>query len=431
MLVKFTVQNYLSFKNRTTIDLTATSLTEYRADNIIKSPINNVSLLKSLVLYGGNSSGKSNLFKAIKFVRRFILMSSKDSQADEPIDIEPFRLSLETINEPSYFEIEFIHESVKYRYGFEADTDKIYKEWLFSTSKNKEHLLFDRDLKNFEISKKFDETSKNLIRITRDNALFLSVCAQFNIALAIDLLKSIGDIQYVSGTEDRFIMDYTTEMLSDPEKSVYVNNFIKGANLGFNKIKTEKISLTAEMLTKNKVPKEIQKIILDSNEENTIITTQHTVYDKNNKPVDEAYFNLMASESLGTRKYYSLAGPIIDTLIKGKTLIIDEFDARLHPLLSKAIIQLFNSSDNNPYGAQLIFASHNSFFINSNSRLFRRDQIIMTDKDKYGITEMKSLYEKKIRKDASFEKDYLLGKYQGVPDLEISNQLFLFDDNAI
>ncbi|MDC6364699.1 MULTISPECIES: ATP/GTP-binding protein [Flavobacteriaceae] len=428
MLVKFTLSNFLSFKNETVIDLNASSLSEYRDENIFNLSINNLSLLKSLVIYGANSSGKSNLFKAIKFVRRMILNSSKDSQAEESIKVEPFLLSTENRLKPSYFELEFIAGKKQYRYGFEVDMLKIHKEWLYEVKKTTENLLFERTLQDIVISNKFDSASNNLTTITRENALFLSVCAQFNITSAIEIIKGISDIQYLSGVDDRSTIDFTVDLLNDPEYGIYVNNFIKGARLGFEEIKTKEISLTEEVLAKSNIPQEIRKFLLEKREKNTIVTTKHLVFDDKNNASDEIYFNLIANESLGTRKYFSLAGPIIDTLLKGKTLIIDEFDARLHSHLSQSIIRLFNSMENNPNNAQLIFASHNSTFINPTNELFRRDQIIISEKNEFGASKMESIYAKGIRKDASFERDYLSGKYNGVPvNIEISNQLPLFE----
>jgi AAA15 family ATPase/GTPase len=428
MLVKFTVENYLSFKNRATLDLTATSLTELRSTNLYTSPLKNLTLLKSMVIYGANSNGKSNLFKAISFARSFILNSSKDSQADEAIEVQPFCLSTESIEKPSFFELVFIHDAIKYRYGFEVDEEQIHKEWLYVTTKNKEQLLFERDFQDITITKKLDAASSNLTSITRKNALFISVCAQFNIPTAIAILKALNNVQYISGLQDRFTVNFTIDMMDNPEKKKYIDSFIAGANLGFEETKVERFKLTEEILEKGKVPKEIRKLILESDEENVVVSTKHTVYDENNEEVDNIYFNLFANESLGTCKYVALSGPIIDTLLHGKTLIIDEFDAQLHPHLSKAIVELFNSEVNNPHGAQLIFASHNSSLINPKRKLFRRDQIMIAEKDQYGITSIESLYDKKVRKDASFEKDYLDGKYDGLPDLQINKELQLFKE---
>ncbi|MEM6719265.1 MAG: ATP-binding protein [Bacteroidota bacterium] len=428
MLVKFTVENYLSFKNRTSIDFTATSLTELRDGNLHQTDLKNVTLLKSMIIYGANSNGKSNLFKAIKFARKFILNSSKDSQSDEPIEVQPFCLSTETIEKPSFFELVFIHDAAKYRYGFEVDDTEIYKEWLYMTTKNKEQLLFERDFQEITITKKYDAASHNLTSITRKNALFISVCAQFNIPTGMAILKALSSVHYISGMQDRYTVNFTIDMMDDPNKKKYIDNFIASADLGFTETKVERFKLTEEILEKGNVPKEIRKMILESDEENVVVSTKHIIYDENNEEVDNIYFNLFVSESLGTGKYVALAGPIIDALMHGKTLIIDEFDAQLHPHLSKAIVELFNSKENNPHGAQLIFASHNPSLINPKRKLFRRDQIIITEKNQFGVTTMESLYEKKIRKDASFEKDYLEGKYDGIPDVQIDQDFRLFEE---
>ncbi len=422
MLVKFSVSNFLSFKEKASINLSATSLTEYRNDNIFQSPINDLGLLKSLIVYGANSSGKSNLFKALGFMKRFILNSSKDSISGDEIPVEIFKLSSETMLQPSFFELEFIIENAKYRYGFEVDSKKVHSEYLYYQIKTKEYLLFDRKFQKIELGKKIEIENEKLFDITRENALFLSVCSQFNDKRSNLILQEIRNFVFIG---DDFRSNYTAKLLDDKQFNLMVNNLIKGANLGFNEIKIEKVS-TEELLSKSNLPKELYKIFTKSVAENTIISTKHFVYDENKKIIGEQYFDLDTHESLGTRKFFALAGPIIEALTNGTILFIDEFDSRLHPELSKAIIKLFNSCENNPYQAQLIVASHNSTFINSTNKLFRRDQIVVAQKNKFGITRLESLFEKKVRKDASFEKDYLSGKYDGVSiDLKVNNQLDL------
>jgi AAA15 family ATPase/GTPase len=423
MLVKFSVCNFLSFKEKASINLSATSLTEYRGDNIFQSPINDLSLLKSLVIYGANSSGKSNLFKALGFMKRFILNSSKDSTSGEEIAVEIFKLSTETRLKPSCFELEFIVENTKYRYGFEVDSSKVHSEHLYYQIKTKEYLLFNRNFQKIELGKKIDSENEKLFDITRENALFLSVCAQFNDKRANSIIKEIRNIVFMS--DDFRSTNYTAKLLGDSQFNLMVNNLIRGANLGFNEIKIEKVS-TEELLNKTSLPKELYKMFIKNVPENTVISTKHFIYDENNKVIGEQFFDLNTDESLGTRKFFALAGPIIEALMDGTILLIDEFDSRLHPELCKAIIKLFNSSENNPYNAQLIIASHNSTFINSNNKLFRRDQIVIAQKNNFGITRLESLFEKKVRKDASFEKDYLSGKYDGASiDLKVNNQLDL------
>jgi AAA15 family ATPase/GTPase len=139
----------------------------------------------------------------------------------------------------------------------------------------------------------------------------------------------------------------------------------------------------------------------------------HRSFDEQGNPTSLVSFDIDENESEGTRKLIYLAGPLIDTLKHGKVLFIDEFDARLHPLITHQIISLFNSNNTNPNNAQLIFATHDTNLLSN--RLFRRDQIWFAEKDKLGATHFYSLVEYKVRNDASFEKDYIRGKYGAIP----------------
>jgi AAA15 family ATPase/GTPase len=143
------------------------------------------------------------------------------------------------------------------------------------------------------------------------------------------------------------------------------------------------------------------------------IVSVHTQYDNEGSEVRSVNFPFKKNESEGTIKYFSLAYPIIDALDNGKRLIIDEFDSKMHPLLTRKIIALFNSKETNPKNAQLIFTTHDTNLLSTN--IFRRDQIWFTQKDRYGATELYSLVEYKVRNDAPFEKEYLMGKYGAIP----------------
>jgi predicted ATP-dependent endonuclease of OLD family len=143
------------------------------------------------------------------------------------------------------------------------------------------------------------------------------------------------------------------------------------------------------------------------------VTTRHQVYDHENRPAGWETFDLTAQESEGTQKIFYLCGPLIEALDKGRVLVIDEMEARLHPFITRAIIQLFHSSQTNPHSAQLIFCTHDTSLLDRHR--FRRDQIWFTEKDRYGATDLYSLAELQVRNDASFDKDYIAGKYGAVP----------------
>lgn len=425
MLVKFTVSNFRSIKEEAVLDLQAKPISEFKAEGTFQTSFKDVSILKGAVIYGPNSSGKSNLLNAITFMKWFVLNSSKELQANEAIDVECFLLSTETIDKPSCFEIEFIISDRHYRYGFQVDGRVVHKEWLYYRKKIKEFKVFERLGQNIEVlNADFNNGGDEIIKLTRENALFLSLVAQFNGSMAISLVKQFKDIAFVSGTNDSANFRRTTMLLADPRYKTNILKFISSANLGFEEIKTETFDITEEIL--KGVPKEIQKIILKQEKKETMVRTRHVIYNKDNEPEGTTFFEMVQGESLGTRKFFSMAGPIVTALMDGTALVIDEFDSTLHPSLSKGMILLFNSEHNNPHNAQLIFTTHNATLLSQ--KIFRRDQIIMTKKNDFGATKVESLFDLKVRKDASYEKDYLLGKYEGIPKLEFSNQLDLFKD---
>ncbi len=146
------------------------------------------------------------------------------------------------------------------------------------------------------------------------------------------------------------------------------------------------------------------------------LDTYHKQYDEQNNEIGEVVFNLDNEESIGTRKFFKMSAPILNTLKEGKILIIDELDASLHPMLTKLLIQLFHNEEVNTKNAQLIFATHDTNLLTP--ALFRRDQIWLTEKDKFGATDVYSLAQfKDVRAKENFEKNYIQGKYGGIPYL--------------
>ena len=388
----------------------ASSGKEHEVGHVV--PLNNrLRILKSAVLYGANASGKSNLFKAMRFVATLVFTSSKDTQATEKIKVTNYKLSSETENRPCYFEVIFQHKNVKYKYGFEVDVKKVHKEWLFYAPKGKETKLFIRHGRKIDIGLKFKE-GKGLIAKTRDNALFLSVAAQFNGPIAIGIMKWFDSFRIISGLDDLGYRKFAVEKLKNAKYKVAILKFLKEADLGIEDIHAETVKIQHE-----KLPKEVQAffkaIPKDFKELFSVrLSAMHKKYNAKNKKISQIPLDFDAYESEGTKKLFSLSAPIIDTLKTGKTVVVDELDARLHPVILRFLISLFNSPQNQSK-AQLIFASHDTNILSN--KYFRRDQIWFTEKDKYGATDLYSLADYSIRKDASFEKDYILGKYGAIP----------------
>ncbi|WMX13593.1 ATP-binding protein [Aureispira sp. CCB-E] len=416
MIIEFTVGNFLSFKEPKTLSLEATNITEYK-DSAFKYGKNK--LLKSAVLYGANSSGKSNFIKAMSIMKMIILTSAEKSSASR-FEIVPFLLNTSTENKPSFFEVVFLIGAIRYRYGFEMDNKSIYGEWLFKLEDKEEIPLFIREKDGIGITDEFNE-GEALEAKTRDNALFLSVVDQFNGKTATKIISWFNNLETISGLSHENYSHVTFSLLDKEQSKERLLDFFKDLDLGFEQLKFRKEKFQGKILPKD-LPSELLDVIINDLEGKTIakITTVHKKFNAEGKQIGHKDFDLREHESSGTNKVIDMSGPIFRTLLYGGVLVIDELDAKLHPLMTAAITNLFNSPEYNNNNAQLIFATHDTNLLSYGR--FRRDQIYFFEKDKYEASDLYSLIEykeegsnKKIRKDRSFEKDYINGRYGAIP----------------
>lgn len=416
MLLEFTIGNFLSIKTKKTLSLEATSIKEHLHTNVVK--LDRFQLLRGAVIYGANASGKSNLIKAMSTMRRIVKQSFDASSTDE-LGITPFLLSTETSNKPSFFEILFLIDKVRYRYGFEVDNISVKSEWLFESKIKSEKPLFIREGDGIDVSPNFKE-AKDLEDKTRDNALFLSVLDQFNGTTAKSIMKWFSNFITISGLSHERYKNVTFKMLEDENTKPQLLDFYKKLDLGFDEIDLEKTPFDTKDITKL-FNEEIAKQFLSDIEGRSKIDikTIHKKYNNENEVVGVERFDMRRQESSGTNKVFNISGPVFDVLKDGGILIIDELDASLHPLMTLMITKLFNSSEFNKTNAQLIFATHDTNLFEYGH--YRRDQIYFVEKDVYGASDLYSLVEykeeggKKIRKDRSFEKDYIQGRYGAIP----------------
>ncbi len=415
MLLEFSIGNFLSFKTKTTLSLAATSIKEHIDTNIFSAERRD--LLKGAVIYGANASGKSNFIRAMSTMRRLVLQSFDQSSADE-LDVTPFLLSTKTEKAPSFFEAIFIIDNIRYRYGFEVDDKRVHAEWLFEAPKNAEKPMFLREYDGIEVMKNFPE-GKDLEARTRENALFLAVTDQFNGKIAKKIMLWFNNFITISGLTHEGYKGVTFGMLEDKQTSSKLLNFYKKLDMGFDDISINKKPFDPKELPKDMHESFVKQLITDLEGAFKIdIKTIHKKYNDEGKIVGHVEFDMRSHESSGTNKLFNISGPIFDVLNDGGVLVVDELDASLHPLLTLAVTRLFNSKQFNPNNAQLIFATHDTNLLYYGN--YRRDQIYFVEKDRYGASDMYSLVEykeegKTIRKDRSFEKDYIEGRYGAIP----------------
>lgn len=415
MLLEFSVGNYLSFKDKATISLLAAPIKEHAETNIFSTE--RYDLLKGAIIYGANASGKSNMIKAMSTMRRLVLQSFEQSSADD-LDITPFLLNTDTEHAASFFEAVFLMDNIRYRYGFEVDNFSVRSEWLFEAAKNTEKPLFVREEDGIEVMKSFPE-GKDLEERTRNNALFLAVTDQFNGKISQTIMKWFNNFISISGLSHERYKGVTFGMLENKQTRNTLLDFYKKLDLGFEDINILKKQFDPKELPSDIPDGVIKQLMTDLEGAYKIdIKTIHKKYDGKNKEMGHVEFDMRNQESSGTNKLFNISGPIFDVLNDGGLLVVDELDASLHPLLTLAVTKLFNSSEFNRNNAQLIFATHDTNLLYYGN--YRRDQIYFVEKNQYGASDIYSLVEykedgKTVRKDRSFEKDYIEGRYGAIP----------------
>lgn len=419
MLIEFSVENFMSIRDRVTLSLLAGKETE-NMKNVILNKKNNI--LKSVAIYGANASGKSNIFKAITAAIILIRTSNNRQVNDKLSNIVPFKFDEKSKNKPSKFEFIFEINNTRYVYGFSADINQIYDEYLYQYLSAKPTTIFERaNVNEYEFKKDVSELAK-LSKTNTPNKLFLATATAWNyertkepfmwFANDIDTFNSNADFQ--NQAFDMFENDTSGELKK------FTLNLLKEAEINIDNYEIQKEDLSAEKLALI-FPDPIIKNIISNNNANfkgvgRNVFTSHNV--NNTK-----YILNMAEESLGTQNIFFLSPLLMDTLSKGKTIIIDEIERSLHTSLVRYIIELFHNPEVNKNNAQLVFNTHDTNLLNLD--VFRRDQIYFVEKDfSDATTDLYSLDEFSVRKNENIEKGYLQGRYGAIPAVGLGDSLW-------
>lgn len=418
MIIRFTVKNYKSIYKPVELSFIAESIKQHESNNLIETDFTKTSLLKTLAIYGANASGKTNLIKAIAFMKDFVLTSTLYSQSSKSIDIEPFKLLHKSSNEPSKFEAEFIVHESRYVYGFYLTKNKIEEEYLHLVLKTTKKKLFLRRGNEIILNNSFSEGfgKENFVRPT---TLFISTLAQLNGHVALSIVDWFSNITIVTENNYPSFTGETARMFQNNKSKTQLLKLFTAAGLDFENVEIKSINIDENLM--QFLSLEVKELVRKNAPEQFKVFTRHKVYNLKGEQVDSVDFDLK-EESAGSQKFFAIAGPIVNCLLNGFPIIIDELDARLHPKLVKFIVSLFSSAKHNPYGGQLVFSNHMLELMDR--KLLRRDQILLLSKTKMG-TDITSIHKQGARSDTSFKNDYLSGEFGTLPDIEF-NQLDLF-----
>ncbi len=430
MLIEFKVANYRSIGEEQVLTLIPNTAYDDYPDNIITEGAYNA--LNACAIYGNNGSGKSNLLSAIAMLDKLIHLSARTASTTN-LPYDPFLLRKGYEENPTKFEITFIVEGIRYKYGIEFFQKHISREWLYRKGKGREVLLFGRedDIIEPTSSLKANKTVLDAaIEATRSNGLFLSTCDMLNVAEARIIMKWFRDLNSLNGIYTEAQEIRTVKMWDKDDMKEVISDYMLSLNLGITALDISTKDFDESDLPQDlsdSVRRELMNTLKDK--QSYSVATTHKIYDKDgNETPDRLSWNLDERESEGTIKAFHLSGPIISALTTGGVLIIDEIEAKMHPIITLNTIELFLDKKTNPRGAQLIFATHDTNLLTF-SRL-RRDQIFFTEKNVWESTELYSLSgivhpenNQKERLDTNKEKRYLEGRYGAIPYLSTPDTL--------
>ncbi|MCX5772019.1 MAG: AAA family ATPase [Candidatus Hydrogenedentes bacterium] len=420
MLLEFSVSNFRSFKDEQTLSLLA-GRDKKHAGNLVQ--IGPYRTVKCAVLCGANASGKSNLIRAIDVMIDFVRVSAtKMTEGDKIPGVIPFRLSSQTERQPSRFGVKLLVGDLVYDYAFSASQSRVFEERLSAGSTGGSGKLwfsrvFDDAAQDYkwEFGANLREGESVLKERTRGNGLALSRGAEQNIKPLSDLFIALAKRVWVFQLSDPLIglpQQTAWRMLGSQPFAERIVRMVRDADLSIEGLTVEEKPADSESLEliHKLIPESILKGMDDKKFSAPTIHTAHRTHD-----TGAAVQFDMEDESNGTRRFFAIAGPLVDAVDNGALVVIDELDCSMHPLLTRRLLELFQSPNWNSKGAQLIFTTHDSTLMNPS--LFRRDQIWLVEKDTSGSSQLRSLYDfQKPRSTESFQRNYLAGRYGAVPN---------------
>ena len=417
MLIQFNFKNFRSFRDDATLDMTATKITEL---NHHVAAVANEKLLPVAAIFGANASGKSTVYEAFRYMAMYVIRSfaygdEADRRSDETsfMPPTPFLFDGNARNEDSSFEVYFTHTDKEkhtekvYNYGFSLNRSGITEEWLnvkAKSSRNYKPVFYrEGEEESWDLSGLDSKTRENICNSLNKETLIVSLGAK----LKIQVLKVIRD----------WFLNCKCADFGDPVENLFLSRILPH-NFAEDQSVQERVVKYLSSFDKSIVGFNVEREETTSNNHSLKmrIETIHKVVDS-----EETVAIPFEEESAGTKKMFSLYPLLQNVLEHGSVLFVDELNARLHPLLVRAIMIAFLNPENNPNHAQLIYTTHDAWQLDNNT--LRRDEIWFVEKDRNGVSSLYSLVDfededgDKIRKDENFEKNYLLGKYGAIPTL--------------
>lgn len=396
MLIEFSVNNYKSIKDDLTLNMMDLK--------------NSSKALPSAVLYGANASGKSNVLHAMKMMRRIVLNVDRIMLSTDKLPYNPFRLSSQTESAPTSFDMVFEKEFKKYKYGFSYNSKEIVSEYLMVYESARPTTIYEFEKNVFKPNSKIPSLKKI---VKPKNFLYLWEADKQNVEPAKVVLEWFDELIHISFDDEGGLRGVFSQkwldFLDEKTQKDMIVAFLQTADTGIKDVLKDSSGL--EKQKRKMADGSFEVFFVDSPQS---VITIHEKFGKNKQKEGVAYFDLFKDESTGTKKMFFIAELFIMALQYGSILFLDEMDANLHPILTRELIEIFNNSEINTLGAQLVFTSQDTNLLDLS--LLKKEQIYFVEKDRFGGSHLASLSDyNNVRNSDKVEKNYILGKYGAIP----------------
>lgn len=407
MLLDFKVANFRSFGEEQILSLVPASNQKEYPENYFQDGKHTA--LNVISIYGANSSGKSNLLLAFYVMKLMVLTSGKNSSTDK-LPWLPFLLKEGLSDSDTMFEVLFVLNGTRYRYGYKYNSERVASEWLMRKVSGRETTVFQREGDIIETSSGISGSSRLIdvaIEGTKPNNLFLSMADAFNVEEAKEIIFWFNSVDTLNSRHPINLARQTDSLLKDTEYNAAIRGYLKSLNLGIEDV------VCKDSDKSNPSPSPVFKAV-------------HRLYDSEGNPSPNTVeWDFSKFESSGSNRALHISGSVVKSLRTGGVLIIDEVEAFMHPIMTLSLIESFMNSESNPKRTQLIFSTHDTNLLNYLK--LRRDQVYFLEKNKWESSELFSLSDFKYKNteggesterwDSDKEKRYIEGRYGAVPFL--------------
>ncbi len=419
MLIDFAVANFRSIRDRQELSMVALDKDESIA--LTEIPGAHLKALPAVGIFGPNASGKSNILHALNFMIQAVRLSHQRWLPGQKIKRSPFLLDSASRGGPTTFEADIVVDNIHYQYGFSCDDDTFLSEWLHSYPEGRVRRIFHRTGDDIKFGPHFSGPRKSIARLVRPNSLFLSAAAANNHAQLLPVYEWFGrDCRVAIEGNNSGRLEETLHLLDHEVSRRTILRLIEFADFGIRDVRISHHDVSPE--EGRRIADALRILQVDESDIDPAdillrpeIELVHAVED------GEGVLPLEV-ESSGTQTWLEFVGPVFTTLVSGGVLVVDEIDARLHPLLTGHLVKLFQDSVTNSKGGQLLFNSHDVTLLGPNAPArLRRDQVWLTEKNRAGATVLYPLTEYRVRDGLdNVERSYLRGRYGGVPFIDES-----------